>query len=83
MSVTTSPWSDTGINMEIRVRYRTIDRFSQSRKFKTLKGAQRFAQKWVGKHPDISDTFGYAVNMHGDGKITCEGCSIHELFPEE
>lgn len=69
--------------VEIRVRYKTIDRFSESRKFKTMKGARRYAQKWVGAHPDISETFGYAVSSCGTGKVTCEGCSIHELFPEE
>lgn len=67
---------------EVTVRYKAVDRFSESRKFKTLTGARRYAQKWVGEHPDISDTFGYAVSFDGTGKVTCEGCSIFELFPE-
>jgi hypothetical protein len=68
---------------EIKLHYSTMDRFSKSASFKTLAGAQKFAHKWVGKHPDISETFGYAVSMYGDGKITFRGVTSAELFPEE
>lgn len=66
--------------MEITVRYRTLDRFSKTGKFKTLAGAQRFAQKWVGKTPEIG--FGYAVSGDGVGKITVDGCLLRDLFPD-
>jgi len=67
--------------MLIIVRYSSIDRFSKTRKFKTLKGAQRFAQKYVGETPEISETFQYAVSMYGTGKIECEGMALKALFP--
>ena len=68
--------------INIRIRYRSLDRFSQSRTFKTLAGAQRYAQKWVGQTPDISEAFGYAVSDDGIGKITVSGCSLKDLFPQ-
>lgn len=67
---------------EITVRYSSLDRFSQKRKFKTLAGAQRFAAKWVGQTPDVSEAFGYAVSMDGIGKVTWSGCTAAELFPK-
>jgi hypothetical protein len=69
--------------MDIKVRYSTVDRFSKSRRFKTLDGARKFAQKYVGKHPDTSERFGYAVSDDGIGKIEVSGCSINDLFPRE
>lgn len=67
--------------MEIRVHYSAIDGFSKTRTFKTLKGAQRFAQKYVGKHPEIGT--GYAVSGSGVGKVTVSGdATLQALFPE-
>jgi hypothetical protein len=63
----------------IRVRYSTIDGFSQSRTFKTLEGARRFAQKWVGPHPDVGETYNYAVSFDGVGKITAN-VPMRQLF---
>jgi hypothetical protein len=65
----------------IRVSYQSIDRFTQTKTYKTLKGAQRFAQHWVGAHPEIGT--GYAVSGDGVGKITVIGATLHELFPRE
>lgn len=65
--------------MDITVYYESLDRCSKTRKFKTLAGAQRFAQKWVGKHPEIGTT--YAVSGDGIGKITVVGASLADLFP--
>lgn len=64
----------------IKVTYESIDGVCKTRKYKTLRGAQAFAHKWVGKHPDIGGW--YAVSFDGIGKITVDGCSIHDLFPE-
>jgi hypothetical protein len=66
--------------MTITVRYATLDGFHQSRKFKTLAGAQRFAQKWVGETPEIG--WNYAVSGDGVGKVTAEGCLVDQLFPK-
>jgi hypothetical protein len=72
----------------ITVLYETIDRYSKSGKFKTLAGAQKFAQKWVGKTPDISSAYQYAVSSDGVGKIRVCGegkdgkaVAIYDLFP--
>lgn len=65
----------------ITVYYKSVDHYSKTRRFKTLKGAQVFAQKCVGATPEISEGFGYAVSGDGVGKVQVEGCSIAELFP--
>ena len=63
----------------ITVKYSTIDRFRVTRKFKTLKGAQRFAQKMIGRTPEMGSY--YAVSGDGIGKIEVWGAFLHELFP--
>jgi hypothetical protein len=67
----------------IIVLYTTLDHFRLRRTFKTIEGARRFAQKYVGPHPDISETFAYAVSDDGTGKIEVRGTSIYNLFPKE
>jgi hypothetical protein len=69
-------------NREIRVSVRTIDRFSQTRTFKTLAGARKYAQKWVGAHPEQS-TFGGVVGTYGDSKVSWSGATYDEMFPSE
>jgi len=65
----------------ITIYYESIDRCHKRKTFNNLAEAQEYAQEWVGKHPTISSTFGYAVSDDGIGKITCNGCGIFELFP--
>jgi hypothetical protein len=67
-------------NVKIEVTYSSIDHYEKTSTFKTLAGAQKFAQKYVGPHPDMG--MGYAVSNDGVGKIEVYGCSIKELFPE-
>jgi hypothetical protein len=64
---------------EIKVKYRSVDGYSKSRTFKTLKYARKFAHEWVGEHPDIGG--GYAVSFDGIGRIMVSGVSLEELFP--
>lgn len=64
---------------DIKLSYRTVDRFSETRRFKTLKGARKYAHRRVGAHPDYT---WYAVDAYGTGRLTCEGCTMAELFPE-
>lgn len=66
---------------EIVVRYVSIDGWRATRRFKTLRGARAFAQRYVGAHPEIGSC--YAVSGDGVGKITAEGCSLRELFPAD
>jgi hypothetical protein len=64
----------------IKVSYRSIDRYSQTRRFKTLAGAQKHAQKWIGETPEIG--WGYAVSGDGIGRIMVTGATLYELFPK-
>lgn len=63
---------------KIRVTYQSVDGYRQTRTFKTLAGARRFAQTWIGPTPDIG--WGYAISADGIGKITVDGCGLEELF---
>jgi hypothetical protein len=65
----------------ITVAYRSCDGCRIVRKFKTLRGARKFAQYYVGEHPDIGS--GYAVSFDGIGTIRAEGCSLQALFPRD
>ena len=71
MTTTTTP--------TIRVRYSSIDRFSQSRSFKTVESARKYAEKWVGPNPDMSVNYNYAVSPDGMGKVTAN-ISMETLF---
>jgi hypothetical protein len=62
----------------ITVRYSTIDRYSDSRKFKTLAAARSYASKRIGNNPELGT--GYAVSSDGIGKIVVSGVSLSELF---
>jgi hypothetical protein len=72
----------------VTVRVSTVDRFSKTGKFKTLAGAQRFAQKWIGEAPDISFQWRYAVSNDGIAKATVFGdidgkpVSVFDVFPK-
>jgi hypothetical protein len=63
----------------VRVSYSSIDHFRQTRGFKTLEGAQNFAQKWIGETPEIGTC--YAISGDGIGRITVKGATLAELFP--
>jgi hypothetical protein len=66
----------------IIVRYLAVDGYRQTRTFKTLAGARAYAQKWVGKFPELGSD--YAVSFDGIGTIrVAGGATLRELFPEE
>lgn len=64
----------------IAVIYTSIDRVRKRRKYKTLKGARKFAHHWVGETPEMGGW--YAVSGDGWGKIEVEGATLRELFPK-
>ena len=64
----------------IKVKYSSVDGGGQSRSYKSLKGARKFAQSWVGKNPELGSS--YAISGDGIGKIQVEGCALKELFGE-
>lgn len=69
----------------ITIYYRAVDGFRDRRNFKTLKGAQRYAQDRIGKYPGLG--LGYAVSNDGVGSISVDGdvdgttICIRDLFP--
>ena len=66
----------------IKVRYSSFDsRKGKWRSFKTLRGARKYAQHWIGKYPEMGST--YAVSGDGIGKIEAEGVKLAELFGDE
>lgn len=69
--------------MQIKLHYLSSDGRRKSGIFKTLKGAQAFAQKWVGKYPEHGTIHQYAVSGDGVGRITWEGCTFEDLFPAD
>ncbi len=62
----------------IRVSYRSVDRFSETRSYKTIAAARRYAVKQVGEHPEFGS--GYAVSGDGVGVVRVRGCTLRELF---
>lgn len=66
--------------MTIKVRYSSIDGARVTRSFKTIAGAQAYAQKWVGPTPEIGGGR-YAVSSDGIGKVTADGVDLADLFP--
>lgn len=66
--------------MVIKIRYTTIDHYGESRKFKSLKGAQAYAQSRMGKHFDISENFGYVVSGDGVAKLIATGVDLYTLM---
>lgn len=65
----------------IRVTTSSIDGFRKSRGFKTLAGAQKFAARYVGDTPEISEAFNYAVSSYGTTKVE-SSIKVAKLFPK-
>lgn len=66
----------------ITLRFNSIDsRTTDRRTFKTLAGARKAAHARVGKHPEGS--WAYAISSDGIVRVTCEGCTLAELFPSD
>jgi hypothetical protein len=63
----------------IKLKYSSVDsRKGKWRSFKTIRGARKFAQYWIGKHPEIGSS--YAVSSDGIGKIEAQGVKLADLF---
>lgn len=65
---------------DITVAYRACDGAKKTRRFKTLRGAMKFAHDYIGEAPTIGGT--YAVSDDGIGTIYVNGATLHELFPK-
>jgi hypothetical protein len=62
----------------IKVYYSAVDGYRKTRRFKTIKGARKYAVDRVGEYPDFGSC--YAVSADGIGKIVVSGCTLAELF---
>jgi hypothetical protein len=65
----------------IKLRFTTLDGIRKTKKFKTLAGARKAAHDWVGKSAEIGST--YAISGDGVVKVTTEGCSLFDIWPDQ
>lgn len=65
---------------KITLHFSTIDGIRKTHRYSTLAGAQRKAKNWVGAVDSTSGS--YAVSSDGVVKVSCEGCTLAELFGE-
>lgn len=69
----------------LSVYFKTVDHYSESRRFATLEGARAYAQRKIGETPEMGSF--YAVSPWGDARITVNGtvgeraASVCDLFP--
>ena len=84
-----APWSEpktVKTSADLSVQFKTTDRYSESRRFKTLEGARAYAQKKIGETPEIGSF--YAVGAYGDARITVgwtvggRSARVLDLFPK-
>lgn len=66
--------------MNIRIRVSTLDGLNETKRFKSLADARKFAKRYVGKSPELGAN--YAVSQHGDAKVEVQGIALEKLFAE-
>lgn len=67
------------VRKDITVYFVTSDGYRETRKFKSLFAARKYAQSKIGEAPDNAGH--YAVSEYGDAKILAHNASMNELFP--
>ena len=67
--------------MTIKITRQSCDGFRDTRTFKTIEGARKFAVKYVGDHPEMGGD--YAVSCDGIATIRVHGVTLRELFEGE
>ena len=67
--------------MIIQITRQACDGFRDTRTFKTIKGARKFAVKYVGDRPEMGGD--YAVSRDGIATIRVHGVTLRELFEGE
>ncbi len=63
----------------ITVYYSAVDGYRQTKVFKTVAGASKYATRRLGATPEMGSH--YAVSGDGIGKIEATGCPLIDLFP--
>jgi hypothetical protein len=62
----------------IKISIKTVDHFSQTRKFQTVEGARKYARRYVGQFPDVGGS--YAVSQDGIVTAHVDGMDLNEFF---
>lgn len=68
--------------MDIHLRYTTIDHYGESRRYRSLDGAQRYAREKMGNIFDISEMTNSVISSAGVAKITVSGITAKQLMGE-
>ena len=67
-------------DLEIVVRYRAVDGYGETRKYKTVAGAAWFVRKWLGRYPDCHGTHsGVSADGVSRVRITGSPVEVYEL----
>ncbi len=68
----------------IAVHNQASDGWSEIRFYKTLKGAREYCKKYLGQYFDfgVGFTGAYAISGDGINRLTVEGTTFTDLFPE-
>ena len=64
--------------MTIAIHSTTIDGQRQTKTYRSLSGARKYAMAQVGRFPQVCDT--YAISGDGITKITVDGASLPDLL---
>lgn len=65
----------------IKLEYQAVDGAHRVREFKTIVGAQKFAETWMGVRPEVYASSIYAVTQDGVGVMYWSGCTPQQLWP--
>lgn len=66
----------------ITLHISSVDGYSKKASFTTLAGAQKAAQKAIGKHPETGGSYAVDPNF-GSTKVMVSGATLQEIFPED
>jgi hypothetical protein len=75
----TTKTTQTPAQASIRLSFRSVDGAHWTRSYKTLKGARKEAQRYLGTGPDLGSY--YAISADGIVRLTVDGCKLADLFP--
>ncbi len=74
-----TPFRAFGIDT-IKLKYVSVDGYRKSASFKTIQGALRFINRWVGLKGDASSYGNYIVSFDGVGKVVGVNVCMKDLL---
>jgi len=74
-------YDEVGAVREITIHNVAIDDFRECKNFGNLEDTREYCSKVLGIHFDISEQLGYAISGDGINRLTVEGATWQELFP--